>query len=264
MYLSKNSLAKIILTATAFLLLGAVFFCAAYFISKAGISPKPTLILGIVFTSLALLSFPTGLYAEGISKPISEGNRLVKKELDPEKFLLFYNGITDKEKNAVVRHRYDMLELLLISYQLQADKKGAYSAVQLMKEELSGKYRPKAAVHCAELLYDDKEIETADKLLSGAEEKDGGSELYAMADAVRKTARAHALSDYETEEKFYSGLLSATGIFKPDNAAALLAHYRLYDVCKKTDRETEAKAHLQYCAENGGKTAVRRRAKSLL
>lgn len=263
MYLSKNSLAKIILTASAFLIIGAVFFCIAYFIGKSEISPKPTIILGAVFTSLAFISFPTGIYADGISKPFAEGNRMVRRDLTPEKFLTYYKDITDKEKNAVVRHRYDMLELLYLSCRLLDDKRGAYEAVQMMKTELGEKYRPRAAVYYAELLYEKGDIKTADGLLSEAEKKDPGAELSAMADAVRMTARARAVKDTETEEKYCTGLLSAAGIFKADNASALIAHYRLYEILKETGRERDALEHLEYCAENGGRTAVSKLAKKL-
>jgi len=263
MYLSKNSLVKIILTASAFLIIGAVFFCAAYFIGKSEISPKPTIIIGAVFTSLAFISFPTVIYADGISKPFSEGDRLVRRDLQPEKFILFYKELTNKENSAVIKERYDMLELLYLSYRLLDDRRGALEVVQRMKTELKEKYRPKAAVYYAELLYEKGDVQTADGLLSEAEKKDGGSELCAMVDAARRSARARAVSDRETEEKYYTGLLSAAGIFKADNAAALFAHFRLYEICKEEGRDKEAAEHLKYCAENGGRTAISKLAKKL-
>ena len=264
MYLSKNSLLKLIIISSAFLLVAGVFYVAAYMISKSELSPRPTVILAVVFTVIAFLSVPFGFYADGVSKPFSEGTRLVRRDLQPQAFITYYKDLTDPEKAAIIRHRYDILELLLTSYKLLDDRAGVISTLELMKTSLPAKHKSFAALRFAEDMYENGDVEGADALVAEAEKRNGGAELTASADDLKKSVRAKALNDYETEEKYYNGLLSAKGIFKADNAAALFAHYRLYDVCKKTGREREALEHLKYCAEYGGKTAIARRAKKKL
>ena len=264
MYLSKNSLLKVILISSAFLLLAGVFYVVAYMISKSGLSPKPTVILAVIFTVASFVSLPFGFYADGVSKPFSEGTRLVRRDLQPQAFTAYYKDLTDPEKAAIIRERYDILELLLTSYKLLDDRTGILNTLELMKTSLKAKHKSFAALHFAEDMYENGDIEGADALIAEAEKRNDGAELKALADDMRKSARAKALNDFDTEEKYYNGLLSAKGIFKADNAAALFAHYRLYDICKKTGRERESLEHLQYCAEYGGKTAIARRAKKKL
>ncbi len=264
MYLSKNSLVRIIIISSAFLLIGGGFFVVAYLIAQGGLSPKPTVIIGIVFTAVAFVSLPFGMYADGVSKPFSEGSRLVRRDLQPEAFISYYKDLTDPEKAAVIRHRFDITELLLLSYKLLEDRAGVLNTLDLMKTALPKKYKSFTALYFAEQSYESGDIQTADALVAEAERRNDGAELKALADDLKKSARAKALYDFDTEEKYYNGLLSAGGIFKADNASALIAHYRLYEILKETGRERAALEHLEYCAGNGGKTAIARRAKKKL
>lgn len=264
MFLSRSSLIKTVLFSALLLLVGIVFFVAAFFISKGDVDPAPSITAGIILSCLAAVSAFIGIYADSISKPFSEGTRFVKKDLQPKKYIETYKEKSEGDNYAVARPRFDMLELLYNAYDLLDDKRGRAAVIALMKEKMKPSYKGKIAVYAADEEYRAGNIEEGDRLLSYAENHDSSSTVSAMADAVRKTSRASAEGDTETQEKYYTGLLSAGGIFKADNAATLVAHWHLYQICKDTKRDDEAKEHLSYCIDHGGATAISRKAKALL
>lgn len=263
MFLSRSALIRSVLIGSFFLIIAIVFFVAAFFINKGEMNPVPSVIAGTVMTCLSALSTFIGIYAESVSKPFAEGTRLVRKELQPKKFIEMYKEKSDGD-NVVSRPRFDMLELLYTAYDLTGDKSGRASAIEIMKAEMKPSYKGKIAVYAADEAYRDGDIENGDRLLSYAEEHDGSSTVSAMADAVRKTSKAKAEGDTATEEKYYAGLLSAQGLFKADNAAVLTARWRLYHIFKSSGRDAEAEEHLTYCADHGGNTAIRKAAKAII
>ena len=264
MFLSRSSLIKTVLIASLLLLIGIALFVVAYYISKGDINPAPSITAGVIMTCLSGVAVFIGIYADGVSKPFAEGTRLVKKDLQPKKYIEMYKEKSEGEGYVVARPRFDMLELLYTAYDLTDDRVGRAFAIEEMKAKMKPKYKGKIAVYAADEQYRQGNIEEGDRLLAYAEKHDTSSTVYAMADAVRKTSKAAAEGDAETEESYYNGLLSAAGIFKADNDAILTAHYRLYHICKNSGRDKEAKEHLTYCAEHGGSTAIRREAKALL
>ena len=264
MFLSRSSLIKTVFIASVLLLIGAVLLIAAYFISKGDMDSAPTVTAGIVMICLSALSAVIGVYADGISKPFAEATRLVRKDLLPKQFIEIYKNAIKGDGYAVVRPRFDTLELLYTAYDLLDDKRGRAAAIVEMKTKLKPSYKPKTAVYAADAEYKNGNIEEGDRLLSYAEKHDASATVAAMADAVRKSSGAAAKGDAATEERYYTGLLSASGLFKADNAAQLIAHYRLYQICNESGRDDEAKEHLKYCAEYGGHTAISKAAKALL
>ncbi len=264
MYLSKGSLVKVIFISSVFLLLGIVFFVAAYFIGRGDISPGPTLTIGIICTAAALISLPVGIYAEGVSKPYSEGLKLLERDMAPDAFIEYYGVISDEERNAVTRPRLDFLELLLSAYYLLEDKKGVKEVLKTMKTSLPPKKQGRVAVRFAEEAYEYGDVGTGDRLLEIAEKKDASATVKALCEDARKSRRARAVRDNECEENYYNGILSASGIFKADRVAAFVAHRRLYELCSAACRDAEATEHLEYCAENGGGVPFAARARAML
>lgn len=264
MFLSRSSLIRTVLIASLLLLTGIVLFVVAYFISKGDMDPAPSVTAGVIMTCLSALAVFAGIYADGVSKPFAEGTRFVRKDLQPKKYIEMYKEKSDGDGYVIARPRFDMLELLYTAYDLNGDKSGRAFVIEEMKAKVSLKYKARIAVYAADSQYKNGNTEEGDRLLSFAEKHDSSSTVSAMADSVRKTSRAAATGDAETEERYYNGLLSASGIFKADSAASLIAHYRLYHICKNSGRDKEAKEHLTYCAEHGGSTAIRRESKALL
>lgn len=264
MFLTRTALLKTILISSFFLLIGIVLFVIAFFIKKGDIDPAPTVTAGIIAACVSLLSAFIGIYGDGVSKPFAEGTRIVRKDLQPKKFIEMYKEKSEDGVCAVARPRFDMLELLYTAYDLTGDKHGRAFVIEEMKAKMKPSYKGKIAVYAADEAYREGNIKEGDRLLAYAEKHDNSSTVSAMADAIRKTSRAAAEGDTEAEEGYYNGLLSASGIFKADNAASLIAHWRLYQICKNTGRDKEAKEHLTYCAEHGGHTAVRKAAKALM
>lgn len=264
MFLSRSSLIKTILTASLFFTIAVVLFVVAYLVKKGDLDPSPSLTMGIVMTCLAVISVFIGVYSDGVSKPFVDGARLVRKDLQPKKYIDMYKEKSGDEGYVIARPSFDMLELLYTAYDLTEDKRGRDAVIVEMKAKMKPAYKGKVAVYAADKEYRAGNIEEGDRLLSYAEKHDDSSTVAAMADAVRKTSRAEATGDTASEEIYYKGMLSANGIFKADNAAALLAHWRLYNICKNSGRENEAKKHLTFCADHGGSTTIRREAKALL
>lgn len=264
MFLSRSSLIKTVLISSALLLIGAAFFAVAHFVGKGDMNPAPSVTVGIIMFCLSLLNAFAGIYADGVSKPFAEGTRLVRKDLQPKKYIETYKEKSEGDGYVIARPRFDMLELLYTAYDLLDDRRGRAAVIAQMKTKMKPSYKGRIAVYAADEEYRAGNIEEGDRLLAYAEKHDASSTVSAMADAVRKTSRAAKTGDTEAEEKYYIGLLSASGIFKADNAAALLAHRRLYHICKASGRDGDAKEHLTYCAEHGGSTAIRREAKALL
>ena len=264
MFLSRSSLIKTVLFSALLLLIGTVFFIAAYFIGKGDVDPVPSVTVGVILTCLAAVSAFTGIYADSISKPFSEGTRLVKKDLQPKKYIEIFKEKSEGEGYVVARPRFDMLELLYNAYDLLDDKHGRAAVIAAMKEQMKPSYKGKIAVYAADEEYRAGNAEEGDRLLSYAENHDSSSTVSAMADAVRKTSKAAYEKDTETQEKYYTGLLSASGIFKADNASTLVSHWHLYNICKDTGRDEEAQEHLSYCVKHGGATAISRKAKTVI
>ena len=85
-----------------------------------------------------------------------------------------------------------------------------------------------------------------------------------MIDIAGKTSAALCRGDLKTAESYYSGVLNGSGIMKPDNAARLMAHWELFRISEQNGDTEKALEHLRFCAENGGRTAIRSKALSLL
>ena len=264
MILSRSAVARTVITFLFFLLFGIGAFVFAYFVSRDGQSIKPPVTIGVIFVVLAALSVPLGIYAEGKAKLFSEGTRLVRRQLQPDSFIASYNEKTEA-KNAVCRPGYDLLELLLVSYRLKGDVKNARKTVEAMKALPGRSARAKALIAEAELCYENGDVEEGDALISGAKDlKPGSSLIYAMADICERTAKALATGDTQTAETYYNGVLSAPGIMKAEEDAALFAHWQLFRICDGDGRVGDALTHLKACATSPGKTAIKTKALSLL
>ena len=130
-----------------------------------------------MFTAVAFVSLPFGMYADGVSKPFSEGSRLVRRDLQPGAFISYYKDLTDPEKAAVIRHRFDITELLLLSYKLLEDRAGVLNTLNLMKTALPKKYKSFTALYFSEQSYESGDIQTADALVAEAERRNDGAAL---------------------------------------------------------------------------------------
>lgn len=264
MILSKGAVAKIVAVSAGFLLFGAALLATAFFIGKGGQSPTPTLTAGIIFICAAALNVPAGIYSEGKVKPISRGNRLVRKDLDPDGFIAYFNALSSGS-NAVFRPGYDVYELLYDAYALTGNLRRSRAQLALMKSSLKPKYLPRIAVLEACAAFEDGDVETGERLLAEAEEKAPASfTVRSMADMARKGAGAFAAGDFAAAEKYYNGVLNGAGLMKAENDALLDAHAKLFRICEAEGKTAEAFRHLRWCAENGGRTALAAKAASLL
>ena len=77
-----------------------------------------------------------------------------------------------------------------------------------------------------------------------------------MVDAILKMDRAMAMGDYKTVEMFALKTLDRP-FPKPDNLENLMLHYALGEAYEKMQDSENAAKHYQYCADNGGETALK-------
>ena len=264
MFLSKNAVTKTVVTSVMFLIIGALFIGLSVFLSAGGQKYAPSLIAGIVFCSLAVINALVGIYSEGITKVFARGCKLVRDELDPEAFIAYYNGVS-RSANAVSRPTYDISELLLTAYELSGNMRGKQAQLAHMRSALKPKYLPRITVLEACRAYDDGDADEGDRLLSLAGKKYPPSvTVSTMIDIAGKTSAALCRGDLKTAESYYNGVLNGSGIMKPDNAARLMAHWELFRISEQNGDTEKALEHLRFCAENGGRTAIRSKALSLL
>ena len=264
MFLRKGTLIRICVTSVVFIIFAAGAFLIAHFIKKGGQSPTPTVTVGIVFAVIAVVNILVGIYAEGMVKPLEEARRLVGKELDPDRFIAYYNAECSAD-NFISKPGYDISELLLTAYELTGNLRGKRAQLALMKKNLGKRYAAHLTVLEATQAYEDGDTETGDKLLEKAEKKAPASvTIGSMADIARKSARAKATGDLLTAKTYYNGVLNGAGLMKADNAGLLTAHWELFRICEDTGESEEALGHLKWCAEYGGSTAIRSKALALL
>ena len=111
MILSRRGAVKATVAFLLLAVLAVAAFVFAYFVSRDGQSVRPSVTVGVILSSLALLSIPLNVYADGKAKLVAEGEKFVRQKLCPERFIEAYNGKIN-EKNVVCRPDIDVLELL--------------------------------------------------------------------------------------------------------------------------------------------------------
>lgn len=77
-----------------------------------------------------------------------------------------------------------------------------------------------------------------------------------MVDSILKSDRAMILGDYKTVELYNLELLERS-FPKLDNLGKLIVNYKLGEVYEKQGEIKKALARYEYCAENGGDTAIK-------
>ena len=84
-----------------------------------------------------------------------------------------------------------------------------------------------------------------------------------MVDSILKSDRAKAMGDYKTVELYNLNLLERS-FPKLDNLGSLIVNYTLGEVYEKLGESKKSLARYEYCAANGGDTAIKTAAKKAI
>jgi len=247
-----------------YFLFGSIFFALAAVSAYFGIDVKAWHIcLGVVLWLVAVLLIFGGRYAEGKGKWINLANTLVRNELRPAAFIREYKNLKCSANLVVCKPGVEILQCLLVAYDLLDDRENALATVDEMIVVASEKRKPYAKLLKASLLFSYGSMEEAESLFG--EVRSGRYDLLCQAtiDLILKSDRAMAMGDYKTVELHCLKTLGQA-FPKPDHLLRLLMHFRLGTVYERMDDPKKSISYYQYCVEHGGETAIRESARAAL
>ena len=255
MYLTIKWLIETIIFAVLFFLLGSINMVLGLIFIYMATPVIELLILGIICYILVVLIVLWEIFAVGKARVISLGNKLIRKELRPAKFIEYYTSNIFIIKKPCV----EVLQLVAIAYDLLDDKENALATVDEMIAIASEKKKSFTYLVKCSFLFSCGKIEEAELLFNEVQKQKLDLMSRSLADAILKSDRAMAMGDYKTVEAYYLNILECS-FPKPDNLGKLIAHYTLGVVYEKLQDISNAIAHYQYCAEYGGETEIRKSA----
>lgn len=258
MFLTKKSLLKIIIFAIFLSVLGSI----CIFLS-VGTYDLFGFVVGTLCLVLGVLYIFRGRYVEGKLRPECKAVVLVRKELRPADFLSEYELLRNSNDLVVNKPSFEMLHYAMAAYSSLHQTEKVFETVEEIIAIAPEKKKAHANLLKVSLLYDCGRTEEADKLFEETHELKLDIMAKALSDGIINAERAVAKGDYKLAELYYLKSLECT-FPKPDNLSKLSYHYELAKIYEKMQENEKAIPHYQYCAENGGQTAMRESAKAAL
>lgn len=259
MFLTRKSFRKILIMAICYFILGSIAISLWAVFNSMGIKENVLLILGIIVYLLCVLLIFWGRYAEGTGKLINLGNRLVRNELKPAEFIREYEALKKSNDLVVNKPCIEVLQLVAVAYDSLDDRENALATVDEMINVVSDKKKVFATLIKTSFLFSYDKKEEAELLFDEAQKQKLDFMCQSLVDAILKSDRAMAIGDYKTVETYNLKMLERT-FPKPDNLSKLVLHYTLGKVYEKLQNREKAVAYYQYCATNGGETAIKKAA----
>lgn len=241
---------------------GGCFLSAMYF-GAMGQNFGSFLILGAIAFLLSIPLFLLHRYDEKKGALIQVGYKLLYQELKPAEFIKEYELLKGSDHPVAKNPRVVTLQLVVVAYDVLNEKEKALEIVNEMAAIAPEKKRAYVNLLKVSLLYDCGRTEEADKLFEETHELKLDIMAKALSDGIINAERAIAKGDYKLAELYYLKSLECT-FPKPDNLSKLIFHYELAKLYEKMQENEKAIPHYQYCAENGGQTAMRESAKLAL
>ncbi len=256
MLLTKKSLKKILTMTAAYFFLGCLCLTVNAIFSNMGIPSKPLTVLGIIIWSLCLLMTLWGFFAEGKSKTVSMGIKLIRRELKPGEFISRYELLKASDDLIIDKPCFEILQLLVTAYDLQNDEEAALKAADEMIAAAKGSKKTAAALLKVSVLFSFGKRDEAEELFNRIKEQKLNITCTALVDVILNTDRAKAFGEFKTAEAYL--LQSLKRRFpKPDRLEMLVSHYTLGEIYDELKDFDAAAVHYRYCAENGGETALK-------
>lgn len=259
MFLTKKSFLKIIIMAIFYFVLGSIDISLWFVFKSMGISENFLLILGIIVYLLCILLIVWGCYAEGKGKLIHMGNKLVRNELKPAEFLLYYEALNQSNDLIIKKPSIEVLQLVAIAYDSLDDRENALATVDEMIDIAYDKKKTFLNLFKCALLFSYGRVEEAEGIFNQIQKQKLDVMCNGLVDAILKNDRAKAMEDYKTVEAYNLKLLDRS-FPKLDNLSKLVIHYQLGEVYEELQEFSKAILHYQYCKDFGGETAMRKTA----
>lgn len=262
MFLTRKDIILIRLVSSSYFILAASSLISAYTSFKAGES----FVLYIVFAVLWL--FPgtlhpyTGRYNRGCAKYVNMGNKLVNKELRPADFIKAIDEKIEDRSTIVLKPHPRVLALLIAAHNLLGDNESALKYAERIATAKTKQQIISAKLLKASVLYASGKTDVAENLFHEIESINPRGIIKTNFNELRCIDRAMVSEDYALAEDYIRKKLAKPSLIP--NSMILIYHWNLYCICVKTDRENEAAIHLKYCAEHGGETAIKQKAKEML
>lgn len=256
MFLTKKSFRKILIMAICYFLLGSISIVLWALFNSMGINENFLLILGIIVYLLCPPVIFLGRYAEGKGKLINMGNKLIRNDLKPDKFIRHYEELKNADDLVVKKPSVDVLRVALIAYDLLNDRENALATVDEMIDVAGMKKKNLAKLLKSSLLFSYGDTEKAEMLFNEIQKQKLDIVCSGLVDIILKSDRAMAMGDYKTVEAYH--LKALTRSFpKLDKIETLLSNYHLGEVYEKLEDTNKAIEHYQYCVNFGGETAIK-------
>lgn len=254
MFLTKKSLKKVLLISTICFALGIVIIVLSAFLFS-----KILLVLGIIECLIGALSVALGCYAEGKGELLNLGNKLIREQLKPAEFIKEYYNVVNSNELIIKKPSIDVLMLLLQAYDCLDDRKNSLKTIDEMYAVAKEKKEPYINLAKAAILYSYGEKEEAERLFLKAQEHKLNAMGNLLVDTIFKSDRAIAIGDYDTARIQMHKMLNQK-FPKLSNLDKLSFNYALGEIYEKQHQKDKAIVHYQYCANNGGETAIKQQA----
>lgn len=256
MFLTKKSFRKILIMAICYFLLGSISIALWFVFNGMGINENFLLILGIIVYLLCGLMISWGRYAEGKGKLINIGNKLVRNELKPSKFLNEYETLKNSNDLIINKPSIEVLQLVAVAYDSLDQREKALETVDEMILVASEKKKAFANLFKVSLMFSYDKKEEAEILFHEIQKQKLDIISKSLVEAILKSDRAMAMGDYKTVE-IYSLSMIQRPFPKLDNLGKLVLHYKLGEVYEKLQEKDKAITYYRYCVDFGGETAIK-------
>ena len=263
MFLTKKGLWKIIIVAVCYLISGSICIGAAVLLTSLGLDGGLLYVLGAICYVLCPLLILLGRYAEGKSKLLQAGNRLVRTELKPAEFIKQYEALKDSEDLIFSKPDFDVLHMLAVAYDTLNERERTLAVVDEMITVAKEKKKTFAKLIKVSYLFSYGRVEEAEQMFDELRRQKLTPLCNLMADQILKSDRAMAMGDYQTVAAHCQRLLEQS-FPKPDPLGKVILHFTLGEAYEKQQEPQKAVSHYRYCADRGGETAIRSAANEAL
>lgn len=256
MFLFKKGLAKVLIMVICYIALGSFSIASWIFFRLLGSESALMLILGVAtYLTCALIAL-WGLYAEGKGKLLNTAQKLVRVELRPAEFIKQYEALRNSSELIINKPSFEVLQMLAIAYDTLDDRESCLATVKEMIAVAPDKKKDQAELFYISILFSYEKKEEAERLFNDLQLRKLDAVSRMMVDSILKSDRAMVMGDYKTVELYNLQLLERS-FPKLDNLGKLIVNYKLGEVYEKLGETEKALARYEYCAANGGETAIR-------
>jgi len=263
MFLTKSALRKINVLTGTYYIIGLFSLVIFGIFCHLDVEANLLLFIGIFCLVFGILIRPWGKYAEGKGKLLNSGNKLVMHELRPAEFIRLFEEKRDCPDNVVSKPDFEVLQLLVVTYEALGDKELEMGIIEYMCSIAPENRKALAKTLKASILYDTGNIEEAERLYKELLGEKLDFITKSTLDVLTKIDRAMAFGDFTMAEAHCKQLLIQK-FPKPTPLNTVSINLILGEICYKTGKTDEAKAYLNYCAQNGGETVYKTKALNML